>query len=159
MVWRLDQGPPCRSDASFVTFHSRTGKSFVIRVAGGAVNPFCRALRKRTSGLTSRRPSFSGPTTPDRLASVGAVETVEAYLRGLADYKPSLSCQIRVVLGLFRSYRPEAVVTDGCLRKCEGDHRVAHLHSVTGLAMPARRHNHILAIAEPRAKGDWGRDC
>jgi len=108
----LGQHLTAKGDASSVTLYDQQGAEIV---------RYARCWRRgRTLGgerfqkeLLNHHPAALRSEAQQRLLKllqgVCPAETVEAYLRGLADSDRSLLRQLQELLGLFRAYRPEQV--------------------------------------------------
>ena len=110
----------------------RARKSSAIPAAGGVARPSAPGASKKSYSNTALLPGARRRNNDccTLLQGVCPPETVEAYLRGLADSDRSLLRQLQELLDLFRAYRPQqvaAALQKALAARAFGADYVAHL--------------------------------
>jgi transposase len=108
----IGQHLPAKGDASSVTLYDRQGVE-IVRYARCWRRGQTLGRERFQKELLAHHPAARRSEAQQRLLKllqgVCPAETVEAYLRGLADSDRSLLRQLQELLSLFRAYRPEQV--------------------------------------------------
>lgn len=122
-----------KADASSVALYTPDGNE-IVRYARSWRRGQTFGAERFEKELFAQRPAAQRSQAQQRLLALlrglSPQETVEAYLRGLADSDRSLTRQLRELLELFRAYRPEqiaAALEKALAARAFGAEYVAHL--------------------------------
>jgi len=122
-----------KADASSVALYAPDGTE-IVRYARSWRRGQTFGAERFEKELLAQRPAAQRSQAQQRLLAllrgVCPQESVEAYLRGLADSDRSLTRQLRELLELFRAYRPEpiaAALEKALAARAFGAEYVAHL--------------------------------